>query len=68
MSTCPNCNRHTEYTTYIRSVRRNSTTHHNKQAWLPVGFVCVICEHFTFTMEPGQVEATTRRAENRRTE
>ncbi len=54
MSTCPACSRHSEYTAYVRSVRRNSKTHHNKQAWIPVGFVCVYCEHFTFTMDPGE--------------
>ncbi len=65
MSTCPSCNRHTEYTTYIRSVRRNERTHHNKQSWLPVGFVCVFCEHFTFTMEPAQKQITLSRLARR---
>lgn len=41
-------NKGTVYTVHIRATRRNKRTHHDMQAYIAVGTICVKCGYSTY--------------------
>ncbi len=61
MATCTSCSSKLAYTTYIRTVRRGSTSHRSKQTYIPAGVVCLDCGAWQPTLDAAIVAQIRRR-------
>ncbi len=60
MASCTNCTGTLMYTTYIRTLVRNETTHRSKQQYVPIGIVCLDCKALQYSMLSQQRIAAIR--------
>ncbi len=51
MAKCSYCNSSLAYTTYIRTLRRNPSSHRSKQVYVPAGILCLDCGHTQPTLD-----------------
>ncbi len=61
MSVCTSCSSTLGYTAYIRTVRRGSKSHRAKQAYIPVGVLCLHCGGWQATLDSAIVAQIRRR-------
>lgn len=59
---CTHCSSTLVWTTYCRSMKRNEKTHRSKQAYIPVGKLCLHCGFYQDMLsEEERVRMITRR-------